>query len=112
MGALEDEVMEYLWAAGTAVLPGDVHRVVAPELGYTTLTTVLTRLWEKGRVIRVPSGRSFLYSPLRSEAEHRAEAMSSSLDNAADRAAVLSSFVETLSSRDMDVLRSLLGREK
>ena len=43
MGALEDHVMEYLWALGAPASPGDVHAAVAPELAYTTIMTVLTR---------------------------------------------------------------------
>ncbi len=108
MGALEESVMEYLWLVGVPVTPGDVHAAVAPELAYTTLTTVLTRLWEKGRLIRERQGRSFVYAPVASEAEHRAESMRVSLGDAADRGAVLSSFVDALDADDLDVLRRLL----
>ena len=108
MGALEDHVMEYLWALGTPASPGEAHQAVAPELAYTTVMTVLTRLWEKGRLERERQGRSFKYSPVRSEAEHRAQAMRSTLGSAADRAAVLSSFVDALEADDLDMLRTLV----
>jgi predicted transcriptional regulator len=108
-GALEDDVMEYLWALGAPASPRAVQSAVAPELAYTTLTTVLTRLWEKGRLDRDRRGRSFLYKPVRSEAEHRAAAMRNSLGHAADRGAVLSSFVDALDADDLDVLRNLVG---
>ena len=109
MRALEDHVMEYLWAVDGAASASDVHHAVAPELAYTTITTVLTRLWEKGRIERARAGRSYLYVPVRSEAEHRADTMSTTLDAAADRSAVLSSFVDTLDAGDLAVLRRLLG---
>ena len=112
MGALEENVMEYLWLVGVPASPAEVHSVVAPELAYTTMTTVLTRLWEKGRLDRERQGRAFVYSPVRSEAEHRAEAMRVSLGDAADRGAVLSSFVDTLDPADLDVLRGLLDSEE
>ena len=108
MGALEDDVMAYLWAVEEATAP-EVHQAVGADLAYTTVTTVLSRLWEKGRVERSRPGRSYLYSPVRSEAEHRADAMNSTLGAAEDRGAVLSSFVDALSAKDVAVLRDLLG---
>jgi predicted transcriptional regulator len=111
MGALEDHVMLYLWAVGAPASPSEVNQAVAPELAYTTVTTVLTRLWEKGRVERSAKGRSFAYSPVLSEAEHRADAMTSTLGAAADRAAVLSTFVDTLDAKDLAVLRDLLEED-
>lgn len=109
MGALEEHVMDYLWTVGVPASPGDVQKAVAPELAYTTVTTVLTRLAEKGRLERAPRGRSFVYSPVRSEADHRADAMRTTLGHAADRAAVLSSFVDTLDADDLDMLRHLVS---
>ena len=107
MGALEENVMQYLWAVGVAT-PAEVHQAIAPELVYTTVTSVLARLLGKGRIERSRRGRSFVYSPLQSEAEHRADAMSTTLGAAADRSAVLSNFVDALDANDLVVLRELL----
>lgn len=112
MGALEQQVMEYLWAIDAAMTPAEVHEVVAPELAYTTVMTVLSRLFEKGRLTRERRGRAYAYSAVRSEAEYRAEAMTTSLQDAGDRTAVLSSFVESLHVDDASMLRKLLGRGK
>ena len=108
MGALEDHLMAYLWAVEEAAAP-EVHQAVAPDLAYTTVTTVLSRLWEKGRIERTRCGRSYVYSPVRTEAEHRADSMTTTLGAAADRAAVLSSFVDSLTTSDVNLLRDLLG---
>lgn len=110
MGALEDNAMQYLWAVGVAT-PAEVHQAIAPELAYTTVTTVLARLLEKERIERTRRGRSFAYSPLQSEAEHRAGAMSTTLGAAADRSAVLSNFVDALDPADLVVLRELLDED-
>lgn len=110
MGALEDHVMAYLWAVEEAAA-SEVHQAVAPDLAYTTVTTVLSRLWEKGRLERTRRGRSYLYSPVRSEAEYRADTMTTTLGAAVDRAAVLSSFVDALTANDVAVLRDLLGED-
>ena len=112
LGALEETIMEYLWTSSGPATPAEVHHSVAPELAYTTVMTVLTRLWDKGRLTRERQGRAYVYSPIRSEAEHRADTMQTSLDRAGDRAAVLSSFVETLSSEDAAELRKILRRKK
>ena len=112
MGTLEYDIMEYIWAIADPVSPADVQGAVAPDLAYTTVTTILTRLVEKRRLDREKSGRVFMYSPTRSEAEHRAETMTSTLGDAADRAAVLSSFVDALSPRDVEVLQALLNDDR
>lgn len=109
MGALEDHVMDYLWLVGAPASPSEVHAAVAPELAYTTMTTVLTRLSGKGRLERERRGRSFVYAPVRSEAEHRADVIRVNLGDAVDRGAVLSSFVDALDPTDLDVLRGLIG---
>jgi len=108
MGGLEEEVMDYLWAVGESTTPSQVHRIVAPELAYTTVMTVMSRLFDKGRLIREPLGRSYAYAPAVSEAEHRAGEMASSLVDAEDRGAVLSRFVDSLNEADSETLRSLL----
>ncbi len=112
MGALNQQVMEYLWTIDEPMTPAEVHEVVAPELAYTTVMTVLSRLYEKGRLTRERRGRAYAYSAVRSEAEYRAETMTTSLQDAADRAAVLSNFVESLDVDDASTLRKLLGRSK
>ncbi len=111
MGALEDEIMAYLWATQSPATPAEVHQAIAPDLAYTTVTTVLTRLWAKKLLARQPRGRGFAYSPVRSEAQHRAELMQNELDSSADRGAVLSSFVASLTPADAVKLRKLLKGE-
>jgi predicted transcriptional regulator len=111
MGALEDEVMAYLWAAESPATTAEVHQAVAPDLAYTTVMTVLTRLWAKELLTREAKGRGFAYSPVRSEAQHRAGLMQETLENSADRAAVLSTFVASLSRADARKLRTLLKGE-
>lgn len=101
--------MSYLWAVGTPATPAEVQAAVAPDLAYTTVMTILTRLWQKGRLTREPRGRAFAYSPVETEAEHRAQVMRNTLDDANDRAAVLSQFVGSLKPGDAKLLRRLLG---
>lgn len=111
MGALEDEIMAYLWTIDAPTTPGEVHAAIAPDLAYTTVMTVLTRLWDKGILGRQPKGRGYAYSPVRSEADHRAGQMRSTLDASDDRNAVLSSFVQALTPRDLTRLRTLIAEQ-
>lgn len=108
MGALEDEVMSYLWATMTPATTAEVHEAVAPDLAYTTVMTVLTRLWSKELLVRESKGRAFAYAAAQPEAEHRARQMQATLDGSGDRRAVLSSFVDSLEPRDATMLRRLL----
>ncbi|MBT8241414.1 MAG: BlaI/MecI/CopY family transcriptional regulator [Acidimicrobiales bacterium] len=110
MGALEEAVMAYLWTTDGPATPAEVHQAVAPELAYTTVMTILARLFEKGRLNRGERGRAYTYEPIRSEAEHRADEMQTTLVDAGDRAAVLSQFVESLDAQDAKTLRKLLSR--
>lgn len=100
--------MDYLWALDASASAVDVHAAVAPELAYTTITTVLNRLVEKQRLERVLNGRSYQYSTLTTEADFRAGMMRDTFGAADDRAAVLSRFVGGLSGNDIDLLRDLL----
>lgn len=111
MGELEASVMEALWAADDGLTPREVHGQIADDLGYTTVMTVMTRLWEKGRLAREPEGRSFRYRPTKTAAEHHGEHMRRTLTQVADRSAVLASFVSQLDERDRSVLLDLLEDE-
>ncbi len=109
MGPLETEVMEYLWMVGSGT-PAQVREALGADLAYTTVMTILTRLWRKGLLDRQRSGRAYEYRPVESQAQHRARGMRSTLDQAPDREAVLSRFVDELSPGDARLLRRLLER--
>lgn len=112
MGALEAEVLEQLWGFGRPATPSDVLDGLDSDLAYTTIMTILTRLWEKGLVTREREGRAFAYLPVFSEAELAAQRMQELLDAAHDRRGALTKFVETLSARDARSLRAMLGRPR
>ena len=46
-GALEADVLGVLWAAdGQSLSPAEVNERLPTDLAYTTIMTVLTRLWK------------------------------------------------------------------
>ena len=104
--------MTYLWATAERATPSEVHQAVAPELAYTTVMTVLARLWKKDLLTRERLGRAFAYRAAELEATHRADQMRSTLNDARDSTAVLSSFVESLNADDVSALRQILGADE
>lgn len=108
MGALETEVLQCLWEAGTPLTPGEVLDMSGEDLAYTTIMTILTRLWQKGLVDRTRDGRAYRYSPRMTEAELMASRMRSVLQTSANQRATLSHFVEALSKREANALRKAL----
>ncbi len=107
-GALEREVLAQLWTMPEGGTPADVLEAMDTDLAYTTVMTILTRLWEKGLVGRRRRGRAYVYRPKLTEAELAAERMRETLEGASDPKAALSRFVDGLSSRETRTLRSLL----
>src|SRR5258708_20441407 len=66
MGELESAVMDVVWDRGGWLTPGEVHEVLAAErpLAYTTVMTILVRLWQKGRLRRQRDRRAYPPSSL------------------------------------------------
>ncbi len=109
-GVLEGEVLTALHAAEVPMTPGEVRQVLAGDLAYTTVLTILARLHAKGVVRRLPAGRGFAYCPVQSHVEFMARQMRGLLDLVgSERAAVLAQFVGALAPEDEELLQRLLG---
>ena len=109
MGALEAAVLEQVWAQPSGMTPRQVLEQLDDGLAYTTVMTILNRLWAKGVLERERHGRAFRYRPVFSESELVASRMTKALDVASDREATLSRFVEELPAEDEAHLRTLLS---
>ena len=111
-GALEQEVLGCLAAAGRPLTVGEVLTELGGELAYTTVMTALSRLHAKGALSRELSGRAYCYSlpadPASLGASITARRMSRLLDSGEDRADVLARFVADLSPDDERLLTDLL----
>jgi predicted transcriptional regulator len=111
MGELERAVMDVLWDQSGWLTPGEVHeRLGDPVLAYTTVMTILVRLWRKGRVERHRDGRAYVYHPLQTREQYVAAHMEQVLAQARDRSAVLGHFLDTMDPGDRAQLRRLLNR--
>ena len=109
IGGLEAAVMHVLWSSDAPCSTRAVLEEIDSDLAYTTVMTVLNRLHGKGRVVRELSGRTFLYSPVMTEAEAAAAAMLEALNGATDASTVLQHFAAGLRNPEVAVLRQALG---
>lgn len=107
-GELEAGVMAVLWAAEAPRTPGQVQSSLGAGLARTTVTTILTRLHDKGVVERRRQGRGYAYYPVQDAQGLTARRMHSELDRDTDRQTVLARFVAQLSPDDERILRDLL----
>ncbi len=110
MGALEAEILAALWASDDAMTPADVRAALDAGLAYTTVMTILTRLWDKNLVVRQTRGRAYAYRPALSEAELVARRLQATLEGVVDRSGALTHFVGTLAPGDERALRRILSK--
>ena len=117
LGPLERQVMDGVWARGTATV-----RELLEDGGiwqtYPTIMTTMNRLFNKGILSRLPEGRAFRYSPRYSREEfERVSAMSGIRQLLASEYASLhlSYLVEAVSAQDarlLDELQTLVERQR
>ncbi len=68
LGELEADVMGVVWEKGRATVQ-EVKDTLEPQrvLAYTTIMTVMSRLAEKGLLVRQKEGRAYYYAPAASQ---------------------------------------------
>lgn len=112
-GTLSAQILDLLWSAGVAMTAGQVQAELAVtdprRLAYSTIVTVLSRLYARDLVDRRPAGRAYAYQALTDRSQLAAQRMRRLLDAVDNRRQVLASFVSDLSPGDEEVLRDLLG---
>ncbi|MYT74945.1 MULTISPECIES: BlaI/MecI/CopY family transcriptional regulator [unclassified Streptomyces] len=107
-GELVADVLAALWAAGEPLTAHQVNDALGTGLARTTMATILGRLYEKGTLRRVPSGRGFAYEPVADAPGLAAGRMHRELESEPRRDLVLKRFVTSLSEGDEETLRRLL----
>ena len=108
-GKREAEVLAVLRSTQEPLTPRAVREAMDDDLSYSTVVTILTRLYEKDVLTRVPRGRAFAYTPATDEPGFAARRMRQAMEEVPDRETVLTRFVDDLSSGDEALLRRLLG---
>ena len=107
---LENAVMDVLWDADAWCTPGEVRAALAGDhsVGYTTVMTVMARLWKKGRLARRRAGRAYAYAPEHTRSEYAALRMEEILETAGDRSLTLGRFLDTVTDQERSELRDVL----
>ena len=110
MGELEARVMDVLWDDRGWLAPGEVKDALGtkPPLAYTTVMTILVRLYEKGLVDRQKRGRAWTYHPIETREQATATRMQALLARPGDRKLALASFVQGMSASERAALRRVL----
>lgn len=114
VGALEYEVLQALWdespaSVATVLRVINADRRAGDALAYTTVMTVLSRLYDKGLLDRRKAGRGYVYTPRFDEQgliEHLGQRDVAEL---VDRygAVALAQFAAQLEKADPDTLRRI-----
>lgn len=112
LGPLERKVMVRLWAAGPSTVADVVAALnegAAAPLAYTTVMTILARLFEKGFVDRVKEGRGFRYRAAVDESAVEAAAARRDVRQLIERygSATVATFAADLAGADPELVRRL-----
>ena len=113
MGELEAAVMDVVWDRGGWLTPGDVHEALAATrpLAYTTVMTILVRLWRKERLRRQRDGRAYAYQAVLTREEQAAQRMGEVLVSVNDRPKALAFFLDALGPADRVQLQRMLDEQ-
>jgi predicted transcriptional regulator len=110
---LEAAVMDVLWSGDQWLTAGDVQQTIETDrtVAYTTVLTVLSRLWKKGVLRRRREGRAYAYKPKERRVDNAARRMEEILDASRARSLTLSRFLDNLSASERKALRQALEEE-
>jgi predicted transcriptional regulator len=115
LGPLEKEILEIVWKLGTVTVK-DVHESILTdpdrELAYTSVTTVLRRLTQKGWLKCSKTGKAFSWQALISPEQARAiesyERLNSFL--AVSNPDVVASFADSLDTTSLEQMNEIAAR--
>jgi predicted transcriptional regulator len=118
LGDLEAEVMDCLWEAPESSVKEIWERLSQQRpLAYTTIMTTMDRLYQKGLLQRVKSGKAFLYKPRFSRQEFEEILTEEVLQGlvGATSEPLMSAFLDLLSEKDpgsLDRLELMIRRRR
>lgn len=114
LGDLERQVFLALRASGRSSVAEIVQRLAREgrPLAYTTVMTVMTRLWEKGYLFRQRHGKAYLYET-RDQREIAGDLGGRAVREALEKygAPALMGFVRNLSPEQREIVSQLLNEE-
>lgn len=115
LGPLETEILNIVWDLGCATVK-DVHEQILTdpdrELAYTSVTTVLRRLTQKGWLHCSKQGRAFCWQPLVSREQAQALKAYERLNRflAIGNPDVVASFADSLDAASLEQIEAIASR--
>jgi predicted transcriptional regulator len=110
-GELESLILNVLWNAKDAMTSQEILDKANKnsDLALTTILTVLSRLEDKGLVVRKPGeSRAFLFTAAQSREQHTADMMLQLVANESNPALAFSHFTDGLTAAQLKALRKSL----
>jgi predicted transcriptional regulator len=116
LGALQEKIMEILWAAKKPLKPAEVQAMLGNKDAYTTIMTILKRMADKKIVKRKMVGKVYYYQP----SSCKEKFVESNLKNiygdlmSAYGPAAIANFVDVVKSnkKDMELLKEYLENNR
>ena len=111
-GDLQGEIMAVIWRLGEATVDDIRRQPTHRHSAYTTIQTVMTRLYERGLLTRERRGQAFVYMPRLDEASYLARSIARRLADASPevRREALASLVGDLPPADLDEVARFANR--
>ncbi|WP_045876604.1 BlaI/MecI/CopY family transcriptional regulator [Pseudofrankia sp. DC12] len=109
-GDLEAEVMDRMWARVEPATVRDILEGLKQEraIAYTTVMTVMDRLFQKGWLSRERVGRSYTYATTLTRSEYTARQLNEVLSGTDNRGMALLHFVRSMQAAEVEALNDAL----
>jgi predicted transcriptional regulator len=110
LGELENEVMTRLWQWNRLVTVREVLEDLQREreIAYTTVMTVMDKLFQKGWLRREQEGRAYRYAPVSTREAYTAALMNDAWETSDNPAAALVHFFGMMSPEQQEALGDAL----
>ncbi|KQV18677.1 MULTISPECIES: BlaI/MecI/CopY family transcriptional regulator [unclassified Kitasatospora] len=110
LGELENDIMTRVWQWNRPVTVREVLQDLRSEreIAYTTVMTVLDKLFRKGWLRREQVGRAYVYEPVSSREAYTAALMNDAWATSDNPAAALVHFFGLMSPEQREALRDAL----
>jgi predicted transcriptional regulator len=115
LGPLETEILEILWEFRIATTKDIYERILADpdrELTYSSVTTVLRRLTQKGWLTCNEEGRAFEWKPVVSKEEAQSLEAHSQLKKflSVSTPEIIAAFADSLDQNSLEQLQAIMRR--
>jgi predicted transcriptional regulator len=110
LGDLESAIMDRVWSYRRPASVRDVLEDLRRdrEIAYTTVMTVMDKLFKKGLLKRHSQGKAYMYEPVITKEAYTAQQMRETLARSGNQAATLVHFLERLNPEESKALETAL----